>query len=181
MHGGPARAVAPHEASIAIVTPKGKIRLRLNAASPNASRWLTAIAASASRCRGCRFYRAEPVPKGWGRDWNYGPPYALLQGSFLAAGATRELARPELRREAGCVLQRGMLIIIDKGPDFLIGLAAHPEWATSYTHVADIVSDDLHVVDAVMAEPLKSENWGSINATVFADKRGMHFSLEQER
>eukprot|EP00966_Prymnesium_polylepis_P330683 7386303-Prymnesium_polylepis.1 len=147
-------------------TPKGRIRLRLNhGGSPNASRWLSSVAAASTHCRGCRFYRAEPVPRGWARDWYYGPPYALLQGTLLATAANGVLARPALQREAGCVLQRGMLIMIDKGPDFLIGLAAHPEWATSYTHVADVVSEDMRIVDDVMAEPLVTQNWGSINAT----------------
>ena len=118
------------------------------------------------------------MPSGWGRDWFYGPPYALLQGTFRAAGARGPHAQPALGREGGCILQRGMLIMIDQGPDFLIGLAAHPEWATSYTHVADVVSDDLRVVDALMAAPLVTQSWGSINATVFADTKGMPFSLE---
>ena len=59
-----------------------------------------------------------------------------------------------------------MLIMIDKGPDFLIGLAHHPEWATSYTHVADVVPEDMFVVDSLMQSPLRTESWGSINATV---------------
>ena len=146
------------------------------------------------------------MPRGWGRDWFYGPPYALLQGTFRAKDARGVFAKPGLQREGGCILRRGMLIMIDQvraiktprqispvvrcdlnprllplsqcqGPDFLIGLAAHPEWATSYTHVADVVSEDLQIVDAVMAEPLMTQNWGSINATVFADKAGMPFTL----
>eukprot|EP00899_Mesostigma_viride_P028884 jgi/Mesvir1/9180/Mv06916-RA.1 len=30
----------------------------------------------------CNFYRAEPVPDGWGQNGFWGPPYALLQGSL---------------------------------------------------------------------------------------------------
>ena len=52
-------------------------------------------------------------------------------------------------------MRRGMLIIIDQGPDFLIGLAHHPEWSPSYTHVADVVAEDLEVVDAIMGLPLR--------------------------
>ena len=58
--------------------------------------------------------------------------------------------KPNQVREEGCVLRRGMLIIIDQGPDFLIGLAHHPEWSPSYTHVADVVAEDLVVVDTIM-------------------------------
>ena len=43
--------------------------------------------------------------------------------------------------------------------------------------MADVASEDLQIVDAVMAEPLMRQNWGSINATVFADKAGMPFTL----
>ena len=50
--------VEAKEASLAIVTSRGRIRLRLNrAASPNASSWLASVADSPSRCQGCRFYR----------------------------------------------------------------------------------------------------------------------------
>ena len=70
-------------------------------------------------------------------------------------------------REGGLVLRRGSRIMIDKGPDFLIGLAPHPEWATSYTWLGDVVDEDMDsVVNAIMREPLLVQNWGSINATV---------------
>ena len=52
------------------------------------------------------------------------------------------------------MLRRGMLIIIDQGPDFLIGLARHPEWSPSYTYVADVVVEDLVVVGATMGSKL---------------------------
>ena len=152
---------------LALTTSLGTVRLKLNAVgSPKAAAWLRGLARAPHRCHGCRFYRAEPVPPGWGRNGSYGPPYALLQGSFRPDGARGADAQPKLAREAGCVLRRGMLIVIDQGPDFLIGLAHHPEWAPSYTHVADVVAEDLPVVDAIMAQPLKQENWGSITATV---------------
>ena len=41
-------------------------------------------------------------------------------------GAAKGEQQPSLGREEGGVLRRGQLIVIDKGPDFLIGLAAHP-------------------------------------------------------
>ena len=129
-----------------------RIRLAL-ARSPNATRWLlqrasaattspysspttspstspsaspttspsTSPTTSASPCSTCRFYRAEPVPLGWGKDWFFGPPYALLQGSF--GGAASHPFPLAAGKEGGLVLRRGSLILIDKGPDFLIGLA----------------------------------------------------------
>lgn len=56
--------------------------------------------------------------------------------------------------------------IRDQGPDFLIGLAHHPEWATSYTHFADVVEADLAILDAILAAGVVTQNWGSIMASV---------------
>jgi hypothetical protein len=133
-------AVAP---MVVLATSLGRIRVRLaRSASPNVTRWLEArVAAAANRvnspwlsrpaglapCSGCRFYRAEPTPKGWSEDWFFGPPYALLQGSF---GGVARSPFALLEREGGLIVRRGSVIMIDKGPDFLIGLAPHPEWAT---------------------------------------------------
>ena len=100
------------------------------------------------------------MPREWGRDYAFGPPYALLQGSFLWEGAGKKL-----EKEGGTLVRRGTLIAIDRGPDFLIGLAAHPEWATSYTYLGDVVADDLRVLDAILAQPLTVKSWGTINAT----------------
>lgn len=169
--------------SVAFAVPGlGRVRVRLaRAASPNATRWLTTRAAAAagsssSSCAGCRFYRAEPVPPGWGRRWFFGPPYALLQGSF-GGRASEPFPLLPGPAEGGLVLDRGSLIMIDKGPDFLIGLARHPEWATSYTHLGDVVAEDMAaVVDAIMRTPLVVQNWGAINATVLKEPLG--FRLE---
>ena len=54
------------------------------------------------------------MPRDWGRDWFYGPPYALLQGTFRAQDARGVFAKPGLQREGGCILRRGMLIMIDQ-------------------------------------------------------------------
>lgn len=154
-------------AELALSTHLGAVRLRLNVkGSPKAVAWLRGLARAPHRCHGCCFYRAEPVPPRWGLHASYGPPYALLQGSFRADGARGTDAAPHLVQEEGCVLRRGMLIIIGQGPDFLIGLAHHPEWSPSYTYVADVVAEDLVVVDAIMGQRLREENWGSIVATV---------------
>jgi len=156
---GAARRPSPSVAAgaeLALATPLGAVRLKLNAAgSPKAVSWLRGLARAPHRCHGCRVYRAEPVPPRWGHNLSYGPPYALLQGSFRAGGAHGTDAEPHLVREEGCVMRRGMLIIIDQGPDFLIGLAHHPEWSPSYTYVADVVAEDLEVVDAIMGLPLR--------------------------
>ena len=49
----------------------------------------------------------------------------------------------------------------------MIALASHPEWATSYTWLGDVLEEDMHeVVEPIMRQPLLVQNWGSINATV---------------
>ena len=142
----PTSSQPPPYPQLALETSLGLVRIRLALArSPNATRWLLQRAsaattspysspttspspsptaspsASASPCSTCRFYRAEPVPLGWGKDWFFGPPYALLQGSF--GGAASHPFPLAAGKEGGLVLRRGSLILIDKGPDFLIGLA----------------------------------------------------------
>jgi len=126
----------------------------------------------AAPCKGCRFYRAEPVPAGWGVDWFFGPPYALLQGSFGGSATVPFAWSPAGGREGGLLLRRGSVIMIDKGPDFLVGLAAHPEWATSYTHLGEVVEEDMrHVVEERIMGSMRLvvQNWGAINATVLAE------------
>ena len=51
------------------------------------------------------------------------------------------------------------------GPDFFIALAQHPEWGNGHTVWAEVLPADMAVVDAIMRNPLRVSNWGSINAT----------------
>lgn len=124
---------------------------------------------------GLRFYRAEPVPPHWASpDWpdswqggRWGPPYALLQGSLRPSG-TRH-APPAADVGPGCkpVIRRGMVAWAGGrgGPDFFIALAQHPEWGNGHTVWAEVLPQDMAVVDAIMRRPLRVANWGSINAT----------------
>ena len=50
-------------------------------------------------------------------------------------------------------------------PDFFIALAQHPEWGNGHTVWAEVLPQDMAVVDAIMRRPLRVANWGSINAT----------------
>ena len=121
-----------HRASarfVALTTRHGAVRVRLaHAASPNATRWLLQQTAYNDSGWERRLYRAEPVPAGWGRAGFYGPPYAMVQGSFGGAPLDETYMA-----EGGIVLRRGAVLLIDHGPEFLIALANHPEWATSHT------------------------------------------------
>ena len=62
-------------AELALATPLGAVRLKLNAAgSPKAVSWLRGLARAPHRCHGCRFYRAEPGARVRVRVrvWGYG-------------------------------------------------------------------------------------------------------------
>ena len=65
------------------------------------------------------------------------------------------------------MIRRGMVAWAGGGggPDFFIALAKHPEWGNGHTVWAEVVGDDMAVVDAIMRRPLRVANWGSINAT----------------
>lgn len=124
---------------------------------------------------GLRFYRAEPVPAHWASpEWpdNYfggrwGPPYALLQGSFMPDRAQLKPGAADHAAPARPVIQRGMLAWAagQGGPDFFIALAQHPEWGNGHTVFGEVLPEDMAIVDAIMRRPLRIANWGSINAT----------------
>ncbi len=178
---------------VGLSTADGLIRIRLRAAATVSVANVRAVLSSglgaggtaapvvdaAQPARsGLRFYRAEPVPERWGSTlWpdNYnggrwGPPYALLQGSFMPDGFHAKARwKAEADRDSGAhpVIRRGMVAWAGGagGPDFFIGLAKHPEWGTGHTVWGEVIGDDMKVVDAVMSRELVVRNWGAINAT----------------
>lgn len=171
-------------AEVALVTEAGEVRVRLFAeAAPLAAAFIRAVAREAPSCAGCRFYRAEPVPAGWGSrelpdSWSggrWGPPYALMQGSFMPTkpddpqGTLPAKPPAELSQKARPLIRRGMLAWAGGGggPDGFIALAEHPEWGHGHTVWGEVVADDMPIVDQLMQRPIRSEDWGSITASVF--------------
>ncbi|KAG8460581.1 hypothetical protein KFE25_011356 [Diacronema lutheri] len=169
---------------VALVTEAGEVRIRLFAdAAPLAAAFIRAVAHAAPSCDGCRFYRAEPVPAGWGSralpdTWSggrWGPPYALMQGSFMPSRPDEPSlplpAKPpaEPSQRARPLIRRGMLAWAGGGggPDGFIALAEHPEWGHGHTVWGEVVAEDMIVVDTLMARPIRTEDWGSIMASVF--------------
>ena len=124
--------------------------------------WVEGLLDEHTDCTGCTFYRAEAVPKHWGSlDWpdNYhggrwGPPYALLQGGLSARGARG----PNAPREDDPVVRRGMVAWAGgaSGPAFFIALADHPEWGRGHTVFADVVGEDMAVVEKIVALPSRT-------------------------
>jgi hypothetical protein len=159
---GSRSAPKAEEAHLALVTPFGKIRLKLRRKSPLAFQWVSNLLAQHRECDGCTFYRAEPVPKHWGSpDWpdhyhggRWGPPYALLQGGLSARGAPP----PKAPREDNPVVRRGMAAWAGGacGPAFFIALADHPEWGRGHTVFADVVEGDMDVVERIVAQPART-------------------------
>lgn len=169
---------------VALVTEAGDVRVRLFAdAAPLAAAFIREVARAAPSCSGCRFYRAEPVPAGWGSrelpdSWSggrWGPPYALMQGSFMPVKAddllTKLPVKPpaELAQKARPLIRRGMIAWAGGGggADGFIALAEHPEWGHGHTVWGEVVADDMAIIDRLMRRPIRSENWGSITASVF--------------
>ena len=175
-------APPPSPPHFAVVTADGEFRIRLREKeAPLAAAFIRRLLAVAPECVGCRFYRAEPVPAHWGSlEWEdswsggrWGPPYALMQGSFLPTSGTGLPDKPEADSGEGAkvLIQRGMLAWAGGGggPDGFVALAGHPEWGHGHTVWGEVVEEDMAVVDALMTRPLRVENWGSINATVFVE------------
>ena len=170
--GQPTGPPAPtaDDAHLALVTPFGRVRLRLRPRSARAVAWVLDVLDKHPECSGCTFYRAEKVPAHWGSpDWpdNYeggrwGPPYALLQGGLSARGAPN----PSAPREDNPVVRRGMVAWAGgaSGPAFFVALADHPEWGRGHTVFADVVGADMAIVEAIVAQPTKT-NPGKIPIT----------------
>ncbi|KAJ1633952.1 hypothetical protein T492DRAFT_837221 [Pavlovales sp. CCMP2436] len=169
---------------VALVTEAGEVRIRLfAAAAPLAAAFVRKVARVAPSCTGCRFYRAEPVPSGWGSkelpdSWSggrWGPPYALMQGSFMPSrtdepGVALPAKPPaESGQRARPLIRRGMLAWAGGGGggDAFIALAEHPEWGHGHTVWGEVVAEDMAIVDRLMQRPLRSEDWGAITASLF--------------
>ncbi|KAK3235611.1 hypothetical protein CYMTET_54200 [Cymbomonas tetramitiformis] len=154
--------------------------------APHASTYIAEVLRE-GRLTGCSFYRAEPVPPQWGSleapdTWQggrWGPPYALLQGTLHPGGSQVKAAKADAGSEARPVIRRGMLAWAGGGggPDFFIALAEHPEWGHGHTVFGNVVTQDMEIVDEIMRQPLKVENWGSINATVL--QKRIQFDIQQ--
>ena len=173
---------------LVIATALGEVRVRLRRKeAPLAAAFIDAVLAEVEGAgegegasAGLRFYRAEPVPPGWGSkelpdSWDggrWGPPYALLQGSLRPARSAVAPAAADAGAAARPVVRRGALAWAGGGggPDFFIALADHPEWGNGHTVFGEVIEEDLiAVIDGgVMRQPLVVKNWGSINATELA-------------
>ena len=64
-------------------------------------------------------------------------------------------------------LHRGTVELVGGGPDFLIALADHP-MMPPHNAFGHVVEEDMPILDRLIeSQPLKVQNWGTINATIF--------------
>lgn len=95
----------------------------------------------------------------------YGPPYALVQGTFRNVGmqANGKMLLTDMPREGAPVVQRGDVCLIGGGPDFFIALADHPEWGNGHTVWGHV--EDMEAVDAIARLPVTAATWGTTAVT----------------
>ena len=154
-----------------------------------------------SRCAPhcCQFYRAEAVvgvhrlpdailqahqldperPPRWGSNFWWGAPYGFIQGRLWHGGpGPWKPSDTNLPAEHYLpALHRGTVELVGQGPDFLIALADHP-MMPPHNAFAHVVEEDMPILDRLIERgPLKVQNWGSINATVF--ERAVPFALRR--
>ena len=139
----------------------------------------------------CNWYRAEAVvgvhqlparllrdhqldpeaPPHFGRDFWWGPPYGFIQGRLwhTGTGPWRNDATNLPTEHTLPTLHRGTVELVGGGPDFLIALADHP-MMPPHNAFAHVVDEDMAALDRLIEKgPIKVQNWGTINATVFVD------------
>uniref|UniRef100_A0A7S0RB62 Peptidylprolyl isomerase n=1 Tax=Chlamydomonas leiostraca TaxID=1034604 RepID=A0A7S0RB62_9CHLO len=148
--GGVIRAESQEYTHIVMTTSYGKIRIRPRKdVSPKIVSLVENLARKAV-CNSCHFYRHEPVPVNWGMPGNWdqwGPPYALLQGSL----ADME-KKPEF--EGNPVVKKGDVCIIPNCSEFFIAKADHDEWGTAHSVWGKVEDDESWAtIAAIPMEP----------------------------
>lgn len=92
----------------------------------------------------------------------FGPPFALVQGTLEAQGATFK----KFPTEVCPTLRRGSVAWIGSGPEFFISLANHEEWKKEYTVFASVLPEDMNIAEKIAQLPTTSDVWNNINVSV---------------
>ena len=78
-------------------------------------------------------------------------------------------------------LHRGTVELVGGDPDFLIALADHP-MMPPHNVFGHVVDEDMAALDRLIERgPLKSQNWGTINATVFGEGSAVRAAEDRAR
>ena len=127
-----------------------------------------------------RAHQLDPQrPPRWGSNFWWGAPYGFIQGRLWHGGpGPWKPTDTNLPSEHFLpVLHRGTVELVGQGPDFLIALADHP-MMPPHNAFAHVVEEDMPILDRLIERgPLKVQNWGAINSTVFA--KAVPFTLRR--
>lgn len=156
---------------VGIETQHGTIRIKLLVdCAPYSVAYILELQ-KLRHCVGCQIFRAE----GRGSSWNEqgdrigqtpsAGPYALVQGTL----ALQTTAFVELPIESCPVVQRGSVGWIGGGPDFFISLANHDEWRATRTVFAQVLKEDMHIVEKIAALPTVASTWSGVNVALLRD------------
>ena len=193
--------VTASEASFALKTPLGAVRLRLNReGSPRAAAWIDELldagvctgAANRSRCAPycCQLYRGEAaiginrLNASMLRRYHLDPERPPHWGrdffwgppyGFLQGrlwNAPSAPKGPKLPTEAQqAVLHRGTVEMVGEGPDVLIALGDHP-LMPPHNAFAHVVEDDMPLLDALVeGNDVRIEPWWP-NSSIFVSPIG---------
>lgn len=91
-----------------------------------------------------------------------GPPFALIQGTLDAEGATFK----DIPTEACLDVRRGSVAWVGSGPEFFISLANHNEWKKAYSVFGSVLSEDMEIAEKIAKLPTKPDVWSNINVSV---------------
>ncbi|KAI9112713.1 hypothetical protein K1719_016216 [Acacia pycnantha] len=156
------------EGIVSLETEHGILRIRLLPdCSPQSVAYILELLAL-KHCSGCHLYRAESRGRFWDSDGNhqkyasFGPPFALIQGTFEAQGS---IVR-DIPKESCPSIRRGSVAWVDSGPEFFISLANHNEWKKQYTVFGYVLSEDMAVLEKISQLPTKPEVWSNISVSV---------------
>ncbi|KAL6175900.1 hypothetical protein ACLB2K_052538 [Fragaria x ananassa] len=156
------------EGIVGLETPYGTLHIKLLPdCAPHSVAYILELL-PLRHCAGCQFYRAESRGESWDsegnhiKDASFGPPFALVQGTLEAQGATFK----ELPTEFCPTLKRGSVAWIGSGPEFFISLANHEEWKKEYTVFASVLPEDIYIAETIAQLPTTADVWNNINVSV---------------
>ncbi|KAF7826553.1 Peptidyl-prolyl cis-trans isomerase-like 3 [Senna tora] len=156
------------EGIVGLETEYGILRVRLlpDCAPQSVASILELLALQ--HCAGCHFYRAESRGSFWDSNGNhkkdaaFGPPFALIEGTFEAHGSMFR----DIPKENCPTIRKGSVAWVGSGPEFFISLANHNEWKKDYTVFGSVLSEDMAILEKISQLPTSPEVWSNINVSV---------------
>ncbi|KAL1360658.1 hypothetical protein HN51_006052 [Arachis hypogaea] len=165
------------EGIVGLETDYGILRIKLFPdCAPQSTSYILELLAL-PHCIGCQIYRSESRGSFWDSEGNhikkasFGPPFALIQGTFESIGSTFK----DIPKEYCPTIRRGSVAWVGSGPEFFISLANHNEWKNAYTVFGSILSEDMEILEKIAQLPTKSDVWNGINVAVLENPVSLRF------